>query len=325
MNHRQRLEACISGNEVDRPPVALWRHFPVDDSNAVELSKSIVTFQNTYDFDFIKVTPSSSFCVSDYGVVDAWRGNPEGTRDYISYPISNPADWSRLSPLPLTRGELGKQLECLARVIEQRDPHTPVIQTVFNPLSQAKNLIGKENLIVHIRKYPNEVLTALDVLTDNTLRFVDACINLGVDGIFFAVQHAQSSLLADNEIRQFMLPFDERVVNAASSLWLNVLHLHGTNINFDLIPKDGFSVVNWHDLETQPSLPEGKKRISGAVCGGMRQWETLVYGTPEIVNKEARQAIQATQGKRFILGTGCVLPIIAPRSNIMAARLAVES
>ena len=45
MNHRQRLEACISGNEVDRPPVALWRHFPVDDSNAVELSNPSSLFK----------------------------------------------------------------------------------------------------------------------------------------------------------------------------------------------------------------------------------------------------------------------------------------
>ncbi len=40
--------------------------------------------------------------------------------------------------------------------------------------------------------------------------------------------------------------------------------------------------------------------------------------------EEATAAILATEGKRFILGTGCVLPVIAPQSNIAAARAAVE-
>jgi uroporphyrinogen decarboxylase len=32
-----------------------------------------------------------------------------------------------------------------------------------------------------------------------------------------------------------------------------------------------------------------------------------------------------TGGRRFILGTGCVVPITAPRANLFAARNAVES
>jgi uroporphyrinogen decarboxylase len=49
-----------------------------------------------------------------------------------------------------------------------------------------------------------------------------------------------------------------------------------------------------------------------------------VRGTAEDVMAEARAAIEATGGKRFILGTGCVTPIVAPVGNIQAARQAVE-
>jgi uroporphyrinogen decarboxylase len=49
-----------------------------------------------------------------------------------------------------------------------------------------------------------------------------------------------------------------------------------------------------------------------------------VLGNPEMVAMQAHQAIQETQGRRFVLGTGCVLPTIAPHGNIMAARLSVE-
>jgi uroporphyrinogen decarboxylase len=55
----------------------------------------------------------------------------------------------------------------------------------------------------------------------------------------------------------------------------------------------------------------------------MRQ-DTLVYGNPAEVRTEAADAIQQTNGKRFILGTGCVVPIIASHGNLLAARKSVE-
>jgi uroporphyrinogen decarboxylase len=61
-----------------------------------------------------------------------------------------------------------------------------------------------------------------------------------------------------------------------------------------------------------------------ALCGGIRQWETMMRGTPDKVEAEAKAALAATQGRRFILGTGCVTPITSPTCNILAARKAVE-
>ncbi len=84
MNHRARIEACLSGAPMDRPPVALWRHFPVDDQSPATLAAATANFQRTYDFDLVKVTPSSSFCLRDWGIKDEWRGAPEGTREYVA-------------------------------------------------------------------------------------------------------------------------------------------------------------------------------------------------------------------------------------------------
>jgi uroporphyrinogen decarboxylase len=107
-------------------------------------------------------------------------------------------------------------------------------------------------------------------------------------------------------------------------LWLNVVHLHGDDVLFDLTAHYPAQVVNWHDQETPPDLVEGQKVFPGAVCGGLRQWETMVRGTPDQVRAEARAASAATQGRRFILGTGCVTPTTAPRANLRAARESVE-
>jgi uroporphyrinogen decarboxylase len=301
----------------------LWRHFPVDDQTPGGLASATIDFQHIFDFDLVKVTPASSFCLKDWGVVDEWRGATEGTREYTRRVIVQPEDWTRLPVLSPFAGRLGAQLECLRMITGDLGPEVPVIQTIFSPLSQAKNLLSQEALLVHLRHYPEAVHAGLRILAETTRRFVEAVVQTGVAGIFYAVQHAQYGLLSEAEYDAFGRPYDLQVLELARGLWLNMLHLHGEEIMFDRFLDYPVAVVNWHDRDTWPSLSQAQARFTGTVCGGLQRERTMVLGTPDSVTAEALDAIQATEGKRFILGTGCVLPIIAPRANIWAARRAV--
>lgn len=324
MNHRARMEVCLSGGQPDRPPVALWRHFPVDDQTPGGLAAAVVDFQKNFDFDFVKVTPASSFCIKDWGSQDRWEGNPEGTRAYTHHVINLPEDWEKLRPLDPGHGYLGAQLECL-RMIRAEIPETPILQTIFSPLAQAKNLVGGENLIVHLRRYPQAVMAGLRTITNSTVRFVEQALKTGIDGFFYAVQHAQYGLLTEQEYLKFGREDDLAILAPAQDGWLNLLHLHGADIMFDLFLDYPVNVFNWHDQETPPTLPAAQQKTSAVVCGGLRQWETMILGTPESIRAEARVAMDATHGTRFVLGTGCVTPITAPRGNILAARQVVEA
>jgi uroporphyrinogen decarboxylase len=324
LTHRDRLEVTLSGQKPDRPPVALWRHFPVDDQEPNDLAASVIRFQERFDFDFVKVTPASTFCLKEYGLKDVWQGNPEGTRHITEHPVVKSSDWMKIKPLDLRKGSLAAQLSCLALIRKTLPDSTPVIQTIFSPLSQCKNLVGKDNLVAHLRLYPEEVNTALQALTRTTFQFIEECVRLRIDGVFYAVQHAQFNLLTETEFQRFGETYDTQVLEAAKPLWFNVGHIHGQEIMFDRLSEYPVQVLNWHDLETPPDLITGKKVYNGAVCGGLRQWETLAYGTPDQVTHEAKEAIRKTDGQRFILGTGCVTPIIAPDANLFATRKAVE-
>lgn len=324
LNHRARLEASLARGAVDRPPVALWRHFPVDDQVPGSLASATVDFQRAYDFDLVKVTPSSSFCVKDWGARDEWRGAPEGTRDYTYRVIQQPEDWLHLRTLDPKQGFLARQLECLDLIVAELGDEIPVIQTIFNPLSQAKNLVGREALLVHLHRYPEALHAGLKTIAESTRRFTEAALETGISGIFYAVQHAQFGLLSHQEYQEFGRTYDMQVLEPAGGLWLNLLHLHGEEVMFDTFLDYPMAIINWHDRETPPSLAEAQSHFSGAVCGGLRRWETMVLGTPEQVRMEAMEAIQSTSGNRFILGTGCVLPTTAPRGNILAARQSVE-
>jgi uroporphyrinogen decarboxylase len=323
LTKRERLEAAIRGEATDRVPVALWRHFPGDDYGPKDLAASTVGFQRRYDFDFVKVTPASSFSVADWGVRDEWRGNEEGTRVYTHYAVQSPDDWKRLPDLDPRAGFLGAQLKCLDLIHRDLGGDVPFIQTIFTPLGQAKHLAG-DRAFVHMREQPAAFKAGLEKITQATIRFIEEARKTGIAGLFYAVQHASYAVTSPAEYAEFGTAYDLRVLEAAKGMWLNVLHLHGNNVMFDLVADYPVQVWNWHDRDTPPALHDALPKVKGAVCGGLARDDTMLRGTPDDVRREIADAVAQTGGRRLIIGTGCVTLVTTPESNLRAARAAVD-
>jgi uroporphyrinogen decarboxylase len=324
MNKRQRLETLIAGQRADRPGVALWRHWPGDDQIPEELARSTLDWQRQFDFDFVKVTPDSNFCVGGWGAESRWQGGDEGSRVYVSYPVRSPADWLRLAPQDPYAGRLGGQVRCLEMIGRELGEETPFIQTIFSPTAQLKYLAGTDRALADLRQHPAAVHAALRTITETTLRFLEAMRPSGVAGVFYAVQLATPGHLTPSEYEQFGRPYDLEILAAARQMfWFNLLHLHGANAAFDAFSDYPVQALNWHDREGAPDLAVGRARFGGALVGGLRQRETMLLGSPDDVRAEAADAIAQSEGRGFILATGCVTMITTPLANIRAARQVV--
>jgi len=323
MNKRQRLEAAIGGKRVDRVPVALWRHWPGDDQNPADLATAHIEFQKAYDWDFVKVSPASSFSIRDWGVEDRWTGNIEGTREYSRRVIHKPEDWLVLKPLEPDRGELGKQIECLKLLRDAFGLEVPYIQTIFSPIAQAKNLAGSAVLIRHMRQNAGQVHHAFQTITDTTIRFIHEAKRQGISGIYYAVQLANYDLLSEAEYEVFGRPYDLQILAAVNDLWLNMLHLHGAHGMFKRFADYPVQVLNWHDRESAPSLGDGLAQIKGAACGGVSR-DILHSDSPSAALDQARDAHAQTEGKRWIMGVGCVTLVTTPVGNIRRFRALAE-
>lgn len=320
---RNRLEAAINGEKPDRTPVALWRHWPGDDQRANSLAAVHLKWQQDYDWDLVKVGPASSFSVVDWGVRDRWVGHIEGTREYTHLPIQQPTDWEKLTPLAPDQGMLGEQIEALRLVGEGLTDNTPFIATIFSPMSMAKHLAGKEKLAAHMRSHPNIFKKALEVITETTIQYIEAAKAVGISGIFYAVQHARYPLLSKDEFAALGRAFDLRILESVQDLWCNMLHVHSTDIMFDMVADYPVQFVNWHDRETGLSLKDGLTQIKGAASGGIDHW-TLHQESPEPTIAEAKEAMGQTNGSRLLLGTGCVAMVTTPLQNIRALREVVK-
>jgi len=316
---RERLQALVHGEKVDQIPVALWHHFPVDDQNADKLAAATINFQQTFNFDLVKVSPSSSFCLEDWGARDIWAGDPEGTRAYQGTVIHAPEDWKKLKKLDPHKGALGRQLDCLKIVRDAIGAQVPIIQTIFSPLSQAKNLIGKANLAAEMHRNPEALKAGLDIITETTADFIEACQRLGIDGIFYAVQHASYNILSGTEFEEFEKTYDRRLFPLIEEFWLNMLHIHGTSIMADACVDYPLQIFNWHDRDTQPNLADGKKLFNKVVCGGLGRIDAMLLGNESVIKAEIDDAVRQTNGQGFILGTGCVMMQTTPYGNIKTA------
>lgn len=320
---RTRLEQMIMGQPPDRPPVALWRHWPGDDQDAAALAAAHLKWQRDYDWDLVKVSPASSFAIRDWGVQDEWQGHIEGTRTYTRRAVVEVEDWLRLRPLSPDQGMLAVQLEALRLVKAGLSPGTPMLATIFSPLAQARNLAGDVRLLAHLRRQPDAVQQGLQTITETTLRYLEAASATGIDGIFYAIQHARYTHLSPAEYARYGRPYDVQLLAATSDLWLNMIHVHGEETFLEAVADYPVQLINWHDRESGIDLRTGLALFTAAACGGISRW-TLHQEAPDAALAEARDAWQQTAGRRWLLGAGCVIMTTTPTRNIRALREFVE-
>jgi len=325
MTRRERIVAALQGKPVDRPPVNFWRHFPIDDQNAESLAARTIEYRNRFDFDFIKVTPSSTYCIDDYGAKHAYKGAPIGERTYLERIIKKPEDWDRIEPLDVRRGTYGRTLRALRIVVDKKGDDTPVVQTMFNPTALAQRLVGDDAYVAHIRHYPEKLERAIKALTETCVRFAKAAIDEGADGIFLSTFAASYDVMSPAEYRKICRPGDLAVFKAAAKGWFNILHLHSQHPTFAKIADYPIQVVNWHDRTAGPSLAEAAKIFPGCLCAGVEQYSLLHFGTPAEVTAQVHDAIKQMKGRRLIVAAGCTYPLTVPEGNLIAARKAVET
>lgn len=243
MTSRERVAAAVRGEAVDHPPVSLWRHFPEQDQTAGDLATNTVTWQQTYDFDLVKFMPPGEYPIIDWGGETRFDGSPEGTRSTTRFPVTQPGDWAGLKPVDPRSGFNGMILDALHRSREGIDAGVPIFQTIFSPLTIAMKLSDGE-VLDHLQSHPDEVHAALAVITEVTRQTLAASFAAGADGIFFATQVADKTILDEATYSTFGLPYDLTVLEPAKGQGWTMLHLHGEAPMFDLVGQYPADILN---------------------------------------------------------------------------------
>jgi uroporphyrinogen decarboxylase len=252
MTKIERIRAALCNEATDRLPYGFWTHLPEIDLNPERLAEATAAFATRLDLDFVKSMPNGFYCVEDWGCeIDFSEIAAGGVGKVTRVAVNAPGDWVTLARLAPHQGALGRELRHLAQLTQRLGNGTPVLATVFSPLTIANKLSNGKHR-AHLASHPDAVMAGLEIITQATCAFARETIQSGCAGIFFATQDATSQLFDATTYKRVTEAFDHRVLNAAREAggWFNVLHMHGDDILFDALKDYPVDALNWHIGET---------------------------------------------------------------------------
>jgi uroporphyrinogen decarboxylase len=178
----------------------------------------------------------------------------------------------------------------------------------------------------HLKQHPERVHEALEAITVTFEGFARSCLEVGVDGVFYATTGwATYDRLTDAEYAEFGRPYDVRILRAVEGASFNILHVcRSHNMLWKLMDYPAHA-VNWATADaTNPQIGEVWQRSHRPVIGGVDHLDTLRHGTPEAVAAQIRNAVgQAREG--LLIGPGCSISPQTPEVNLRAARAMVDT
>jgi uroporphyrinogen decarboxylase len=325
MSKRERVQAALAGEAVDRVPVAFWGHFPSDPHRADELAAETIAFQQRFDWDFVKLMPSGMYYPEALGCTLTPASGPGAVNGLADSVIKRPEDWERLPVLDPEQGWLAEHVRSVRLVRAALGPDVPIIQTLFSPLTVAHKLSLHLPFEESVGQHRPRLEAGLRAITAGSKRFAEATLDAGADGFFFATQEANRDTLSDADFLALGKPYDLEILRAMDGRpSFDLLHVCRTNVMADLVADYPVHAINWESHGAHPTLREARHLWRQALVGGLDRHGALLRGTPSDVTAEARQALAEAGSLGFILSAGCALPFARPDANLDGARQIVE-
>jgi uroporphyrinogen decarboxylase len=308
MTRTERVNAAVRGEPVDRLPVCFWHHFQPDGSGRRLAEASLAFFDETFDLDILKVMPDLPY-------------------PFPKKSIQKPEDWRLFEPIDQARSRFFNQrAECVQVLRDELGFDTPIIMTLFSPLTEALYAAGgAERFFHHAGEAGAAVHEALSVLADNLRAHVRDIIGAGADGVFFSLQGCTTEMMTEQQYREFGRPYDLIALQGALDGWLNTLHVHGEkNLMFDLVLDYPVQVLSWSDRMAGPSLRDARGKTTKALMGGWHEFGALSNGPEEAILAEAKEAVAQTGGRKLVLANGCSVPDDTDEKWLRYAREVVD-
>lgn len=323
MTKKERIAAAIEGRRPDTLPYSFWTHLPGIDLNPEELAEKTYEFYKTYDVDFIKTMNNGMYAIEDFGCeIDYSAVIKGGVAKVVKTPIETAEDWYKLTPCSVKEGSLARELKSLSLLLDKvRGEEVPVIFTVFSPLTIANKLSGNR-LKEHLKAgYGDAVHFALRVICETTCSLAREVLELGADGIFFAAQSSTYDFMTVEEYREFGVPYDLEVLEAAKKGWMNTIHAHGDNIMVEILKDYPVPIFNWHAWETLPAVNEASVLTGKCLMGGLSRTD-ITQCNRNAIQHQIYECCRMLGGCNQILTPGCVIRY--PLDNEMLAYVKKE-
>ena len=135
MTKRERVEAAINGESMDRVPICYYNHRHEVEAFPDKLIKAMIEQNETFDWDFIKVMLRASYYMEAWGCT--YEFDPVKGPILQDYAVKKAEDYKTLSKLDPSTGPFGEQVE-VARKLAKPSRAAPLTSRAFFLPSQSR-------------------------------------------------------------------------------------------------------------------------------------------------------------------------------------------
>ncbi|AIQ53455.1 uroporphyrinogen decarboxylase family protein [Paenibacillus sp. FSL R7-0331] len=317
---QDRFRALLSGERADRPIVSGWRHFIDKEQTAEDLAATTISFTKQYDWDWVKINPRATY------LAEAW-GNQY---DFADYQTVFPRQKTTVIPAAENLWELEVKKAADTAVFQEHLeavkqirlglPDTPLIQTIFSPLTVLLFIVGRSAYVTKtvfgieqpvtleslFKEHRAAAHHALHVISLTLADYVKELQHAGSDGLFYAVTGtAHPGLFDEAMFDELSRPYDSIVLEAAS-YGKNILHTCGAYSQPEKFNDYRIDGISWDTVaEGNPGLGANLKATK---VGGVDHGLFAVNDIPQI-RQQAKDALTLMKDQPFILSPNCAIPL----------------
>jgi MtaA/CmuA family methyltransferase len=217
---------------------------------------------------------------------------------------------------PLSPGRMLDRIKAIERYKQEAGKEYPILGWVEGGFAESTNLRGMNNIMIDLFDNPGFVRELMEICTGQAILFACEQVKAGAD--FIGVGDAAASLVGPDIYREFILPYQKRLVEAIHAEGAKVkLHICG-NISgiLDIIPLSGADMV---DIDWMVDFGDAVKRLEGksSACGNFDPVSVLLEGSVGDVKRAVRKCVSQGNSTTFI-AAGCEVPKFTPYENMQA-------
>jgi MtaA/CmuA family methyltransferase len=232
------------------------------------------------------------YLIKDYSYIDKLK-------------IRNPLDCERMldriNAVKLFKKEVGKKF--------------PILGWVEGPIAESADLRGLSRIMTDIYDAPEFLKKLLEICTQQAILFSREQIDAGAD--FIGIGDAAASLVGPKIYKEFVLPYEQRIINAIHQEGAKVkLHICG-NISsiLDILPLTGADMI---DIDWMVNFKTANEIFKGncSASGNFDPVKILLQGSENDVRKAVISCINNGNNTTFI-AAGCEVPKMTSLENLI--------
>ncbi|MBC3796804.1 uroporphyrinogen decarboxylase family protein [Acetobacterium tundrae] len=336
----ERVVRTLERKEVDRIPAVplvcgasyrvLGTRYDKWSNDAELATQSLLAAQELIGQDAFLLLVDLSVEAADFGQELIFPRYSTAYPDFNNQFIKTYDDYNKIKKInPRETKRMKQVIDIIKGLSAAKGNEVAILGFIYGPLGVLSQIRGHKNLFVDLIKHPDEVLAAVDTITDVLVEYAIAQVEAGAHSVCIDPLYSSGTVLRNTTWEKFEGPYLKRITDAIRKAGAAVsIHNCGDGVYFEEVIKwsDPVAISVAHPAHGSKTWEEHAKAWGDKVItiGYSDPAETGLVFTADEVLEDCKNQIDTFKkyNAGFILSTGCEFP---PNGNLLNAAAMVEA